>query len=254
VIRRALALCVVSSLCVACGLLSFGLHAAPAQAAGTGSVPWSVVGHSVRGRPIVAALFGDGARRVLVIGGVHGDEAGTAVALQLARYLSSHPAAVPAGAQIEVIRCLNPDGYALRTRGDVRHVDLNRNLPTTDWRRRLKRGDPSSILGLNGGRRPGSEPETKALLGCLEQGFAVVVSLHSHAGILDPGGPGGKVLARRMSRLCGLPVGHLSYQASITGSLGEYVPARYEIPIITVELRSTRLGRRLRSALLVVAK
>ena len=247
-LRTALALCVLS------GLLSLGFSATQADAAAATGAAWSVIGHSVRGRPIVAARFGDGARRVLLIGGTHGDEAGTAVARTFARYLAHHPAAVPVGARIDVVRCLNPDGYALRTRGDARHVDLNRNLPTTDWRRRLRRGDPSASLGLSGGRRPASEPETRALLAYLEQGFDVVVSLHSHAGILDPGGPGGRALARRMSRLCGLPVGHLSYQAYITGSLGEYVPARYGIPIITVELRSATLGRRLRSALLVVAR
>ncbi|MEI6725694.1 MAG: M14 family zinc carboxypeptidase [Actinomycetes bacterium] len=225
--------------------------AAPRGAAGP---DWSVIGRSLRGRPILAARFGSGARHVLIVGGVHGDEAGTAVATKFAAYLARHPDAVPAGAQIDVIRCLNPDGYALHTRGNSRHVDLNRNLPTRNWRRRLKPGDPAAMLGLSGGRRPGSEPETRALLAYLERGFDAVVSLHSHAGIIDAGGPGGKALARRMSRLCGLPAGHLSYQASITGSLGGYVPAKYRIPIVTVELKGAKLSRGLRSALLVGAR
>jgi protein MpaA len=230
--------------------------AAPQAAASTreAAPAWSVIGRSLRGRPIRAARFGGGTRHVLILGGVHGDEAGTAVARKFAAYLARHPDAVPAGAQIDVIRCLNPDGYALHTRGNARHVDLNRNLPTRNWRRRLKRGDPAASLGLNGGRGPGSEPETRALLAYLRQGFDVVVSLHSHAGIIDAGGPGGRALARRLSRLCGLPHGHLSYQASITGSLGEYVPARYGIPIVTVELKSAMLTRGLRSALLVCAR
>ncbi len=226
----------------------------------TGSAPvtvrseWLVIGRSVRSRPIAAAQFGTGKRHVLVIGGVHGNEAGTAVASKFAAYLATHPAAVPAGAQIEVIRCLNPDGYALRTRGNARHVDLNRNLPTTNWRGHLNGGDPSASLGLSGGSRPGSEPETRALLAYLKRGFAAVLSLHSHAGILDSNGPGGAALARRMSALCGLPVGHINYQAYITGSLGDYVPAKYGIPIITVELRNAKLGSGLRSALLVAAR
>src|SRR5665647_3338198 len=83
--------------------------------------------------------------------------------------------------------------------------------------------------------RPGSEPETKALLAYLKQGFAAVLSLHSRAGILDCNGPGGAALAKRMAALCRLPVGHLGYQPYITGSLGDYVPAKYGIPIITVE-------------------
>ena len=244
-------------LCVLAGLIALGVAAPPAHAATTtreaAAAHWSVIGRSLRGRPIVAARFGSGTRHVLVVGGVHGDEAGTAVATKFAAFLARHPEAVPSGAQIDVIRCLNPDGHALHTRGNARDVDLNRNLPTRNWRRRLKPGDPAASLGLSGGRRPGSEPETKAILAYLKRGFAAVLSLHSRAGIIDAGGPGGRVLARRMSRLCGLPVGHLSYQASITGSLGVYVPAKYEIPIVTVELKSARLGPGLRSALLVGA-
>ena len=215
---------------------------------------WVTIGYSVRKRPIVAARFGSGARHILVIGGVHGNESGTAVATQFAAYLASHPAAVPAGAAIDVIRCLNPDGYARRTRGNARHVDLNRNLPTANWRRILKRGDPSGSLGLTGGAHPGSEPETKVLLAYLKQGFAAVLSLHSRAGILDYNGPGGAALAKRMSALCGLPPGHVGYQAYITGSLGDYVPATYAVPVITVELRSATLSSGLRAALLVVAR
>ena len=254
-------------LCALAGLVALGVAVPPARAASSSEISrvaatpreaagpgWSVIGRSVLGRPIRAARFGSGARHVLIVGGVHGDEAGTAVATKFAAYLTRHPDAVPAGAQIDVIRCLNPDGYALHTRGNARHVDLNRNLPTRNWRRRLKRGDPAASLGLSGGRRPGSEPETKALLAYMARGFDAVVSLHSHAGIIDAGGPGGSALARRMSRLCGLPVGHLSYQASITGSLGDYVPAKYRVPIITVELESAKLGPGLRSALLVCAR
>jgi protein MpaA len=224
------------------------------RSAGNGAPAWKVIGRSVRGRPIVAARFGTGTRHVLVIGGVHGNEAGTAVAAKFAASLARHPAAVPVGARIDVIRCLNPDGAALGARGNARKVDLNRNLPTRNWRSRLRRSDPSSSLGLRGGARPGSEPETRALLAYLKQGFAVVISLHSHAGILDGAGPGGRTLARRMSRLCGLPAGHLSYQAAITGSLGDYVPEKYGIPIITVELSDAPLGSGLRAALLISAR
>jgi murein peptide amidase A len=232
------------------GNRAIAVHSAPI----TVRSEWAVVGHSSRGRRIFAARFGSGNRHLLVIGGVHGDELGTAVAARFAAYLATHPAAVPRSATIDVIRCLNPDGYARRTRGSARRVDLNRNLPTADWRRVLKRGDPSALLGLSGGARPASEPETRALLACLKRGFAAVVSLHSHAGIVDYNGSGGFTLARRMSSLCGLPVGHVSYQSSITGSLGEYVPAKYGIPVITLELRSPVLRWGLRSALLEAAR
>ncbi len=215
---------------------------------------WYTIGHSVQHRAIVVARFGTGARRLLVVGGVHGDEYGTAVAKRFAAYLAAHPGAVPAGARIDVIRCANPDGYLHHTRGNARHVDLNRNLPTANWTRLLSAGDEPGNPGLTGGSSPGSEPETKALLTYLRTGFATVVSLHSHAGILDCDGPRARALGLRMSKLCGLPVGRLSYDPYITGSLGEYVPARYHVPVVTVELRSTAMSGGLRAALLAAAK
>jgi hypothetical protein len=214
---------------------------------------WYVIGHSAQRRTIVVARFGSGPRRLLVVGGVHGNEYGTAVATRFAAYLAGHPGAVPAGARIDVIRCLNPDGYAHHTRGNARSVDLNRNLPSRNWKRVLSSRDEPGNPGLSGGRRPGSEPETKALLAYLRIGFRAVVSLHSRAGIIDCSGPGAATLGRRMAALCGLPVGRLSYDRYITGSLGDYGPEHYHIPVITVELRGTALSGGLCKALLAAA-
>jgi murein peptide amidase A len=212
------------------------------------------IGHSYRGRPITAIQFGSGSRRLLIVGGVHGNESGTPVARQFVDYLLAHPRALPSGARIDVVSCANPDGYALHVRGNVRHVDLNRNLPTRDWRRRLSALDEPGNPTLTGGVRPGSEPETKALLAYLRNGFSVVVSLHSRAGILDCSGPGSRDIGRRMSALCGFPVSKLWYDPYITGSLGRFVPERYHAPIITVELLRARMGSGMRAALLAAAR
>jgi protein MpaA len=214
---------------------------------------WTTIGHSAQKRAIVATEFGSGPRRVLLIGGVHGNEFGTPVAKRFVAYLCAHPRAVPSGARIDVIRCLDPDGRVHDTRGNARHVDLNRNLPTRNWKRALDARDEPGNPGLSGGRGPGSEPETKALLAYLKRGFRAIVSLHSHAGILDCDGPGAVTLGRRMSALCGLPVGRLSYDPFITGSLGEFAPERYRIPVVTVELKSTKLTVGMRAALLAAA-
>ena len=201
----------------------------------------------------MATEFGSGPRRLLLVGGVHGNEFGTPVAKRFVDYLCAHPRAVPSGARICVIRCLNPDGRVHDARGNARHVDLNRNLPTRNWKRALDARDEPGNPGLSGGRSPGSEPETKALLAYLKRGFRAVVSLHSHAGILDCDGPGAVTLGRRMSALCGLPVGRLSYDPFITGSLGEFVPEHYHLPVVTVELKSTKLTAGLRAALLLAS-
>ncbi len=101
-------------------------------------------GRSVRGRTIAVTRFGAGDRRLLLLAGVHGDEYGTPVARALERYLLAHPRALPAGARVDVLACANPDGYSARTRGNARRVDLNRNLPTRNWRRRCGRGTPQA--------------------------------------------------------------------------------------------------------------
>ena len=212
------------------------------------------IGRSCQRRRITVTQFGSGSRRLLIVGGVHGNESGTAVARQFMAYLLAHPRALPSGARIDVISCANPDGYARHMRGNARHVDLNRNLPTHDWRRGLSALNEPGNPDLSGGARPGSEPETKALLAYLRSGFSVVVSLHSRAGILDCTGPGARALGRRMSALCGFPVSKLWYDPYITGSLGRWVPERYHIPIVTVELLRARLGSGMRAALLAAAR
>jgi murein peptide amidase A len=221
--------------------------------AGAAPIQWVVIGHSRQGRRIVAAGFGSGTHRLLIIGGVHGLEFGRAVADQLAVYLAAHPGAIPSGTRIDVLPCLNPDGSALRRRGNARNVDLNRNLPTADWQRVLAAGDPAS-LHCNGGSGPGSEPETRALIRYLRRGFNCVISLHSRGGFVDFNGPHARAIASTMSRACGLPVRRIPYQASITGSLGEYVPAVYRKPVITVELLRPRLTRGLVRAMTDAAR
>ena len=57
-----------------------------------------------------------------------------------------------------------------------------------------------------------------------------------------------------MSALCGLPLSKLWYDPYITGSLGRFVPERYGVPIITVELRGARLKDGMRAALLAAAR
>ena len=212
------------------------------------------IGHSVRHRPLTVTRFGAGDRRVLILGGVHGDEFGAPVAAQLVKYLLAHPRALPPRTRVDVLACANPDGYASHTRGNARNVDLNRNLPTRNWRHQLSSQNDPGAGGLTGGSAPGSEPETKALLALLRDRFDIVVSLHSRGGIIDCSGPGARAVGRRMSALCGLPLGKLWYDPYITGSLGRFVPERYGVPIITVELRSPGLSAGMRAALLEAAR
>jgi murein peptide amidase A len=209
---------------------------------------WQTIGYSVRGRPIQAAVFGDGPRQVLYLGGVHGNEWGAGVAGALAGYLASHPEAVPAGTTIHVIHCLNPDGLATRKGPNARGVNLNRNLPTRNW-------SASPPDRWSAGRRAAPEPETKVLMRYLDRyRFALVVSIHSKGGLIDFDGPGSLAIARRMGRLSGLPASHFPHARPMTGSLGIYAPERYGIPVLTVELRRPQMTPAVREGLLEAAR
>ncbi len=107
---------------------------------------------------------GSGPWRVLIIGGIHGNEQGAPIAREFASYVELNPDAVPAGTQLRVLTDVNPDGREARTRGNARSVDLNRNFPTLNWQGRLDSRDPASG-SCTGGSAPGSEPETQAMEG-----------------------------------------------------------------------------------------
>jgi murein tripeptide amidase MpaA len=87
-----------------------------------------LLGRPVDGRPIYAVEVGDpaAARKVVVVGCVHGDEcSGMAITTLLP---ARRP---PPGVDLWIIPTLNPDGAAAGTRGNADGVDLNRNFP---WR------------------------------------------------------------------------------------------------------------------------
>ena len=106
-----------------------------------------VIGHSVRGRPIVAYERGDrSAPATLVVGVIHGTEpAGLAVIAQLRRM------PLPPHVHLWLVPAANPDGLAAGTRQNAHGVDLNRNWPAA-W-----------VHTDVSGPRPLSEPENRAM-------------------------------------------------------------------------------------------
>jgi len=192
------------------------------------------IGESVLGRPIMLLSFGKASRRVLIVGGLHGDEYGADVAEAFATYLARHPAAIPNGTEVDIVPSANPDGVAEDRRGNAHHVNLNRNFPAYNWR-------PMMGPRTTSGPHPASEPETRAIIRQLEAGYACVISLHSSGGVVDFDGPGGLPLAERIARASRFRVLHLAVLGAYPGSLGSYAPRQYGIPVITIELRSRRL-------------
>lgn len=207
-----------------------------ADAAATKDPVERTIGSSAQGRPIVVHRFGHGRRRILVIGGVHGNEFGIPVAQAFSDYLAEDPSAIPTDTEVDLIAVANPDGAAARTRLNSHDVDVNRNFPTRNWRR-SRAESPAS------GQRPASEPETRALMRCVSQGgYMRVISLHSRGGLVDYDGPGGSSLASRISRASGVRILHLARHGDYRGSMGNYVSQCCSLPVITWELAGPDLS------------
>lgn len=192
---------------------------------------------SVEGQPILwrdyrsANPRGNG-RRILLLGGVHGDEfSSVSIVLQWMRRLESDRFQ---RFYWRVIPCLNPDGLLRipETRTNARGVDLNRNFPTPDWNRTAlpyweKRTgrDPRRYPGP----APRSEPETRWLIRHIERFRPhAIVSVHAPYGVLDYDGP--RVPPRRLGFL------RLNLLGAYPGSLGNYAGLYLGLPVITLEL------------------
>jgi protein MpaA len=185
----------------------------PAFAASTAER--SVIGHSVRGRPIVSLRSGpaDAALKLLVVGCIHGDEtAGMAVARRLIA------GGAPRGTELWVVPTINPDGVAAGTRGNALGVDLNRNF-SFDWAH-LGGGEYSGPHAL-------SEPESRtARRLILRIRPDLTIWFHQPFGIVDRSG-GNPFVERRFSQLVGLPLVRLHgrYPGSATRWQNHTFPA-----------------------------
>ncbi len=194
---------------------------------GHGPVPWSVIGTSREGRSIEAVTLGAGSPRVLVVGGIHGNEPEhvPAVAALLDRGLHPRPRAT-----IRLIRDINPDGGAAGTRGNATGVDINRNWPASNFQ-------PAATHGPE----PMSEPET-AILHAQIMAFKpdLLVVLHSIASgpFVNHDGPA-EHPARAFAEAASTtdPRWHVrpSMGYATPGSLGTWAGVDRHIPTLTVE-------------------
>ena len=174
--------------------LALLLAGAAASSAGVRSV---VLGRSLQGRPIAAYELGNpsSARKVLVVGCIHGNECAGIAILDRLRRLGPL-----GGVDLWLVPDANPDGHAAGTRGNARGVDLNRNFP---WRWR-------SLGGVNyAGAGPGSERETRIAMSLiLRLRPKVTIWFHQHLNmvVLTRGNLG---LQRRFARLVRLRTGYI---------------------------------------------
>ena len=192
---------------------------------------------SVKGRTIYVRDVhpqGNGLR-ILVIGGMHGDELSSA---SVALHWIERAQAEASPNQWRFIPALNPDGLFSRpsSRVNAHGVDLNRNFPTPRWdheaaaywvKKTLK--DPRRWPG----KKALSEPESKFLFDEMERFKPnLIVSIHAPYGVLDFDGP--LMPPTRLGRL------YLDQVGVFPGSLGNYGGVHKGMPVVTIELSSAQ--------------
>lgn len=198
------------------------------------------LGRSVRGVPLwsrdVQPPTGATRLKVLVLGGIHGDELAS-VSLVF-DWLARAVAAPAPNIQWRMVPLVNPDGLMQQrpTRFNARGVDLNRNFPTSDWA-----ADAQTYwvkrTGKDPRRYPGpvamSEPETRWVQQQVEQFQPdLIVSVHAPYGVLDFDGP-----PPPPDKLGSL---YLDQVGIYPGSLGNYAGVTRRVPVVTLELKNAR--------------
>ncbi len=176
-----------------------------------------------------------GSCRLLMFAAIHGEEPETTFALSRALRCLSEPSP-----HCAAVLAANPDGLVRGTRGNARGVELNRNFPARDWQpdpvaHRSTMEDPRDVL-LSPGPHPGSEPETQALIGLIDElKPATVIALHAPLACIDD--PRRSPLGQWLARETGLPlVEDVGYPTP--GSFGSW-GADQDIAVITYEFPLT---------------
>lgn len=176
--------------------------------------------------------------KILVIGGIHGDEPASVLAvLTWMKLLQEDKAATPS-IHWRMLPLANPDGFLAspprRTNGN--RVDLNRNFATHDWTKRARehwkrnaRSDPRRFPGTF----PASEPETRRIQEEIREfSPSAIIAVHTPYGIVDFDGPPA-LSPHRIGTL------QLKRIGTFPGSLGSYASKERNIPVVTLELSTS---------------
>ncbi len=187
------------------------------------------IGTTFQGLPILEYRFFKSEKtfpKVLVLGGVHGDEPEGVVASQglVAEFMKNYSLNL----DLTIIPMFNPEGILLKTRGNSRSVDLNRNLPTKDWT--IEARSPRYFPGPE----PLSEYENQHLVRWIEKEKPkVIFSLHSWNPMLNINGdlPEADAISAKTGYKIEKDIGYPT-----PGSLGTYAGLERHIPTLTYEI------------------
>jgi protein MpaA len=183
-----------------------------------------VIGRSINDRPIRAYELGerDAETTAIIFGRHHGNEPAGQVVLDTLR--DGNPVH---GIHLWVVPKLNPDGALRNSRQNARGVDLNRNFPR-HWKR---------LTGYyNSGRRPASEPETRAAMRFMNKiDPDYVVSIHTPLYGLDVTRAKDRRFAQRLSDELKLPDKQLRCSGRCHGTLSQWFNYRHDGACVTIE-------------------
>ena len=190
-----------------------------------------IIGYTETKTPIRLFCFGRGAFKILMLGGVHGDEKeGFLFAKEFCEELQARHIVLPKNIQLYLCEQINPDGCLALRRTNHRNVDLNRNLGTKDWTSEFKN------TRYYPGSKANSEIESKLSIQMIKKiQPAFILSLHSYEHpMINYNGPC-EELAKVMSKKNNLePKADIGYPTP--GSLGTYAGWERNIPTITLEI------------------
>ncbi|MEM7564880.1 MAG: M14 family zinc carboxypeptidase [Pseudomonadota bacterium] len=172
--------------------------------------------------------------KVLVLGGVHGDEltSVSSVFIWLDK-LNQHYSGLFEWMAVPLV---NPDGFFRKKsiRTNANGIDLNRNLPTANWHElanKYWKKYAKSTARKYPGLYPASEPETQWLLEQLDVFDPdVIITVHAPYNLVDFDAKDRSDAPRRLGILRGRSLG------TFPGSLGRYAGEERNIPVITLEL------------------
>ena len=159
-------------------------------------------------------------KKILIIGGFHGDE------WQGEYFINSYlkNSKKPKKNEVYYIPRLNNNTERKNKRGD----DLNRNFPTKNW---IK----SENNDYFGGEKPNSEIETKFLVDLIDKNdFSAIITLHAPYKVINYDGPALE-LAQKIQKFINYKItSDIGYPTP--GSFGTYCGIERNIPTITLEI------------------
>jgi len=185
-------------------------------------------GVSVEGDEIIAFKSEEKAPKYnYIMAGVHGDEVeGVFLLQELFKWLQEEDLSIP----LVIIPILNVDGYRSQTRVNAHGVDLNRNLPSSNWTEKAR--DDKYHPGVSAL----SEPENKYLVKLFEKyPPKFILTLHSWKPMLNYNGNDCEKYAKVIHEYNNYPLVADIEGHPTPGSLGEFGPEKYDAQVLTFE-------------------